>query len=78
MVKVVLKGSELTSEKPYISLNLREREYILEEKFQSYRKGATLTGAAFGAAANYKLLNRLFYVGKNSYRLRILKKMGLL
>lgn len=188
MVKVVLKGSEITSEKPYISLSLREREYILEEKFEFYRKGATLTGAgigaggfiigfadipslltikmkflfemavlygydvknfkerlfilyifklafssdekrkdiyydiynweeisktipenfedfnwrefqqeyrdymdiskllqfipvvgaAFGAAANYKLLNRLYYVGKNSYRLRVLKQKELL
>lgn len=49
MTKAVLKGSEYTTEKPYISLSLREREYLVNEKFETYRKNATLTGAGIGA-----------------------------
>ncbi|KMT22587.1 EcsC family protein [Clostridium cylindrosporum] len=188
MIKMVLKGSEFISSKPYVSLTLKEREYLIDEKVKSYRKGGVIAGAgigaggiilgladfpvlvsikikllfdialiygfdvtnlnerlyilnifklafssdekrrsvyldvanweevqasfpnnyedfdwrdfqqeyrdyidiskmlqllpvvgaAFGAAANYKLLNRLSYIAKNAYRLRILKQKGLL
>lgn len=48
MTKIVLKGSEFISKKPYLQLSLKEREYLLEEKFKAYRKTATLTGAGIG------------------------------
>lgn len=49
MTKAVLKGSEFTSHPPYVALTLREREFLLEEKANSYIKTATLTGAGIGA-----------------------------
>lgn len=49
MTKIVLKGSEFTTKKPYLSLSLKEREFILEEKFENYRKTAILTGVGLGA-----------------------------
>ncbi|MEG0398411.1 MAG: EcsC family protein [Cetobacterium sp.] len=49
MTRIVLKGSEITSSKPYVSLSLKERDYLFEEKAESFRKAATISGAGTGA-----------------------------
>ncbi|MEF9952904.1 MAG: EcsC family protein [Clostridium sp.] len=49
MTKVLLKGSEIVSGKPYTSLTIRERDYLFDEKMESYRKAATISGVSIGA-----------------------------
>ncbi|MEF9953371.1 EcsC family protein [Clostridium sp.] len=49
MTKVLLKGSEIISGKPYHSLTIRERDYLFEQKKESYRKAATISGISIGA-----------------------------
>jgi hypothetical protein len=50
MVKVVLSGSELTSKPPITNTILEQRENLVKEKIDFYRKAATVSGAGTGAA----------------------------
>lgn len=48
-VKVVLLGSEFTTKLPLMNVSLEERERLVKEKLNSYRKAAVLSGAGTGA-----------------------------
>ena len=50
MVKIVLSGSEFTSKPPITNTDLEQRENIVKEKMEFYRKAATFSGAGTGAA----------------------------
>lgn len=49
MVKVVLFGSEYTTKPPLLYGSLEERERLVQEKLNSYRNTAALSGAGTGA-----------------------------
>ncbi len=50
MVKVVIWGSEYTTIDPLLDSFILEREILVKEKIQLYRKTATISGASTGAA----------------------------
>jgi hypothetical protein len=49
MVKAVLVGSEYTTRSPLLYASLKEREDLINDKLNFYRKTATLSGAGTGA-----------------------------
>ncbi len=49
MVKVVAFGSEFTTKKPIYNLNLQDRELLLEERIDFYKKAGAVSGAGIGA-----------------------------
>jgi len=49
MVKAVLTGSQFLSKKPYLQISLPERENLVKEKINFYRKTAMIEGAGTGA-----------------------------
>jgi hypothetical protein len=50
MVKIVLSGSEFTSKPPITNTDLEQRENLVKESTEFYRKAATVSGAGTGAA----------------------------
>lgn len=50
MVKIVLTGSEYTSKVPLTNASLEQREELVRENIEFYRKAATVSGAGTGAA----------------------------
>lgn len=48
-VKVVLLGSEFTTKLPLMNVSLEQRERLVKEKINSYRKAAVVSGAGTGA-----------------------------
>lgn len=50
MVKIVLTGSEFTSKPPLTNSTLEQREKLVRENIEFYRKAATVSGAGTGAA----------------------------
>lgn len=50
MVKIVLIGSEITTKRPKYNMCLEEREKLVLEKIDFYKKAASATGAGTGAA----------------------------
>jgi hypothetical protein len=50
MVKIVLSGSEITSKPPIMNTCLEQREKLVKENIEFYRKAATVSGAGTGAA----------------------------
>lgn len=50
MVKIVLSGSEVTSKTPITNTDLEQRENLVKESTEFYRKAATVSGAGTGAA----------------------------
>jgi hypothetical protein len=50
MVKVVLIGSEFTSKPPVTNTYLEQREILVKDRTDFYRKTATVSGAGTGAA----------------------------
>jgi hypothetical protein len=50
MVKIVLTGSEFTSKVPLTNASLEQREELVRESIEFYRKAATVSGAGTGAA----------------------------
>ena len=50
MVKIVLTGSEYTSKMPLTNASLEQREELVRENIEFYRKAATVSGAGTGAS----------------------------
>ena len=50
MVKIVLTGSEFTSKVPLTNASLEQREELVRESIEFYRKAATVSGAGTGAS----------------------------
>ncbi len=50
MVKIVLTGSEVTSKSPITNSSLEQREILVKERIDFYRKVATASGAGTGAS----------------------------
>lgn len=49
MVKAVLVGSEFTTKAPLVYASLQQREELVKERLEYYKKGAALSGAGTGA-----------------------------